>query len=368
MFGSSSSLLLAELALWAALCPDPSAPPPERGMALGLFASDPQWDYGALIDEIVDTGATHLSVVWVWWQADKAATRIGPEAGRSATDAQVVKTIQQAKSAGLHVTAFPIVRLLNGGRSDWRGKIAPTDEDAWWESYGAFILHGALLAKAGQADRFSVGSELLSREHQRDRWIDLIERVRLRAADLELMYSANWDHYRPVRFWDAVDVIGVTGYWELTSDLDASAEALAAAWEGPKGELSTWARGLHRPVVLTEVGYPSLDGGAAWPWDETRTAAVDLEEQTRAYRAFVAAWSGAEHLQGVYFWNWFGFGGPEDGNYTPRGKPAAEVVRQWYRRPSRAIKCAPSRLRPRDPVLAFPMGARPKDDAAERHR
>jgi hypothetical protein len=160
----------------------------------------------------------------------------------------------------------------------------------------------------------------------------------------------------------------VTGYWELTADLDASTAALTAAWTAPKGELVRWAEGLDRPVVLTEVGYPSLDGGAAWPWDETRTAPVDLEEQTRAYRAFVAAWSGEQRLQGVYFWNWFGFGGPRDGNYTPRGKPAAEVIRRWYRPRPGPIKCAPSRLRPGGAVLPFSMGTPPKDDAAERHR
>jgi hypothetical protein len=348
MSGSFSSLPLIELALLAGLCPEPSAAPPERGVALGLFASDATWDYAELVDEIIETGATHLSVVWVWWQHDVESTRIAPRPARSATDAQIVRTIAHAEAAGLHVTAFPIVRLLSGTRTDWRGKIAPRDEDMWWDSYRAFILHGALLAKAGGADRYSVGSELLSREHQRDRWVDLIERVRLRAGELEIMYSANWDHYRPVSFWDAVDVIGVTGYWELTDDLDASVNALTEAWGGPRAELRRWAAALDRPFVLTEVGYPSLDGGAAWPWDETREAPVDLEEQARAYRAFAAAWSGVDALRGVYFWNWFGFGGPDDGDYTPRGKPAAEVIRSWYAASESRDDdiCSPSRLRP----------------------
>ena len=202
MFGSFSSLPVVELALLAGLCPGPSAPPAppaERGVALGLFATDATWDYAGLVDEIVETGATHLSVVWVWWQHDVESTLIAPRPGRSATDAQIVRTIAQAEAAGLHVTAFPIVRLAHGSRTDWRGKIAPRDEDAWWDSYRAFILHGALLAKAGGAERYAVGSELLSRERQRDRWLDLIERVRLRASDLEIMYSANWEDRKSTR-------------------------------------------------------------------------------------------------------------------------------------------------------------------------
>jgi hypothetical protein len=27
-------------------------------------------------------------------------------------------------------------------------------------------------------------------------------------------------------------------------------------------------------------------------------------------------------------WNWYGYGGPATTSYTPRGKPAVEVVRQ----------------------------------------
>lgn len=311
---------------------DLGAPPPERGIALGLFSADPEFDYTGLIKEIRDAGATHVSVVWVWWQKDLGATEVRSVPRWSATQAQVVAALEAVKALGMHATLFPIVRLQDPDPGQWRGRIAPDDEDRWWQSYTEYILLAALLAKHAGSDRLSVGSELLTREPMRDRWLELVDRVRLRAPELELLYSANWDHYRPVAFWDAVDVVGLTGYWELTRDLDASADALAAAWRGPQRELREWAATIGRPLVFTEVGYPSLEGGAAWPWDETRKAAVDPEEQRRAYEAFVRAWSDVDYLQGVYFWNWFGFGGPEDGNYTPRGKPAQGVIESWYGR------------------------------------
>ena len=34
-----------------------------RGVALGLFATDPEWDYGPLVDEIRARGATDVLVV-----------------------------------------------------------------------------------------------------------------------------------------------------------------------------------------------------------------------------------------------------------------------------------------------------------------
>lgn len=307
------------------------APPPERGVALGLFSQDPAFDYHHLLEEIRALGATHVTVTWVWWQDTIRAHDIRRVESWSATDEQIVTSIRAAKTLGLHVTALPIIRLVNSAKNEWRGRIAPESEDEWWRSYRAFVLHSAKLSRQGGADRFSVGSELLSREHMRDRWTDVIESLRVETPELELMYSANWDHYEKVTFWDLVDVVAITGYWELTRSLDPTVEELNMAWVGVKRDVEAWSRRLGRPIVVSEIGYPSLDGAAAWPWDETRKSAVDLEEQRRAYEAFARSWSDTPFLRGAYWWNWFGFGGARDTNYTPRRKPAEDVIRAWYR-------------------------------------
>jgi hypothetical protein len=58
----------------------------------------------------------------------------------------------------------------------------------------------------------------------------------------------------------------------------------------------------------------------------------DVDEQTRGFQAFRQAWTahGQAHsrLAGLYVWNWYGYGGPATTSYTPRGKPAVEVIRQ----------------------------------------
>ena len=87
--------------------------------------------------------------------------------------------------------------------------------------------------------------------------------------------------------------------------------------------------------IFTEVGYPSLDGGAVNPWDYTQVTAVDLEEQRRAFSAFIKSWNGVEQLGGVFFWDWYGKGGAKDRRYTPRGKPAADEIKRWFGRLAR---------------------------------
>ena len=39
-------------------------------------------------------------------------------------------------------------------------------------------------------------------------------------------------------------------------------------------------------------------------------------------------------LDGVYVWNWYGYGGPATTSYTPRGKPAEVEVRALLERVS----------------------------------
>ncbi len=234
-----------------------------------------------------------------------------------------------AHAHGLRVTLFPIVTLDRTGPGAWRGTIAPSDVGTWWTSYERFIVHYARLAQAGGAAALLVGSELGSTETWRERWYHLISRVE-RTFDGALLYSANWDHFEHVSFWDRLDAIGVTGYFELTTSATASEDALTRAWTKPRAALLAAARAHDLPLWITEIGYPSIDGAAAAPWDYTRDAAVDLEEQRRAFAALVRAWSDQPGLAGMFVWEWSGAGGAADKGYTPRGKPAACVLEAWF--------------------------------------
>ena len=53
----------------------------------------------------------------------------------------------------------------------------------------------------------------------------------------------------------------------------------------------------------------------------------------RLYRGFCDAFAQAPSVSGFYVWNWFGFGGPRDLGFTPRGKPAANELAKCFARP-----------------------------------
>jgi hypothetical protein len=300
-----------------------------RGVALGQYSDLPLKDLNRKLDDLRRLNVTHVSLVVSWSTRDIRSTSIAPDPQIATPDKVVTRIIEAAHRAGFQVFLFPILDVQQRKLQEWRGAIQPPNWDDWWRSYRRFILHYADLAASTKAEMLCVGSELVSTEKMRDRWQNLIGRVR-RAYAGKLVYSANWDHYTPVVFWDLVDVIGMTAYYQLAKAKNAPESEMTASWVAIRGKLVAWSRKMKRPFIFTEVGYPSLVGAAVTPWDYTLTTPVNVEEQARAYRAFVRAWSGVPELAGVFFWDWYGDGGAKDRTYTPRGKPAEGVIRTWY--------------------------------------
>jgi len=322
---------------------------PAPGIGLGLFASDPNWDYDVLLEEIdALEPEAGVFVVVPWYQKDKHATEIGPLAGRSPSLEAVDRTLAQLRDRSLRATVMPIVLLEEqASPKDWRGKIDPRVGEAraldeWWASYEAYILAMADSAAKNGAWRLVVGSELLSMESETERWRALIRKVRARFRG-ELLYSANWDHYEAVGFWDDLDGIGVNGYFRLAPDgARPTEDELVRAWTRPLQRLADLRDAVGLPVVITEIGYSSRTTSAAKPWCLCAGEEMDQQLQARLYRALLRVFIDGElkkkgmaplPFESWYLWNWFGVGGPGDGGYTPRGKPAEADLKRWLDRP-----------------------------------
>ncbi|MEE2789205.1 MAG: hypothetical protein VX589_17850 [Myxococcota bacterium] len=323
-----------------------ASPVPIRGIALSLYYEDVQrgMRFDTMVDEIAQTGATHISVIVQWAQPDTSASKISPHPRETPADRIVKQVLLRAKQHGLKTMLFPILWIEKRGVGDWRGTLKPRDPMRWWSSYFNFILHYANIARAAEVDLYSIGSELASMEGQINRWRALARQVR-GVYGGELIYSANWDHYEEVDFWDVVDYMGVTGYYRLTMSYTPKLDALISAWQKIRVSLLDWRLRKQRPLIFTELGYPSIDGAARSPWDYTTGRALDLNEQADCYRAFLNVWAHEKHLHGVFFWNWWG---PSDGQntwYTLKGKPAWPILREWIgaNRASDSTKLSPKR-------------------------
>jgi hypothetical protein len=286
---------------------------------------------------LADSGAEWVSILTTWYQYDYRSTRIYPTRN-SPRDPGIVHMIRTAHRLGLKVMLKPHVDLAHDPEH-WRGDIGTgwrggrRKWDRWFGSYQRFIWHEAGLAQANGVEQFSVGCELEGTSARSKRWRKVIVGVRERFSGT-IVYASNWGGEETgLNWWDAVDLIGVDAYQPLSDENDPSVEDLVTAWSSYVDELADLSDRWNKPIVFTEIGYRSIDGAARWPWDWQRTASIDLQEQSDCYEAaFEAVWD-QPWFGGLFWWDWSadpGYGGPQNDDYTPFGKPAEDVLRTWY--------------------------------------
>ncbi|HSD27226.1 MAG TPA: HEAT repeat domain-containing protein [Vicinamibacteria bacterium] len=221
-------------------------------------------------------------------------------------------------------------RLL-GGRHNEIEMRTEADWRAWFANYADYILAHARLAQEAGADMLSVGRELDRTVARREAdWRVLIGRIRALYSG-RLTYAANFDSYRDLGFWDALDAIGISAYFALCDTPDPTPEDLSRGWDRALRPLEELSRRYGKPVLMAEVGYPAVPGAAAAPWRETRGEA-DVWLQARLYEAAFAAMAKRPWIQGAFPWLWEGTAQPpfRDPSYSIQGKPAAFVLARWY--------------------------------------
>jgi hypothetical protein len=202
------------------------------------------------------------------------------------------------------------------------------DREKWFENYGSFIEHYARLAAEIHADLFCVGGEFIRMSRYDEEWRRLIANVRSNYPG-PVTYAANFgEEFQNLKFWDALDYIGLQEYYPLPNDL--STTALVKKVEVVQER-------FNKPVIFTEVGFPSVAGGNRRPWADGKRGEADLELQARCYQALFQAFYDKPWFQGMYWWKVGsnGFGGPGDTSLTPWDKPAMQVISDWYHDGSR---------------------------------
>ena len=159
-----------------------------------------------------------------------------------------------------------------------------------------------------------------------------------------LTYGASGaDAWTRVRFWGALDLIGIDAYFSLSNGDTPSEAEIAERWS----RFTDWNGVTHhylrrmrelasrerKPIVFTELGYPSSVTGLGAPWEKggRYSGAVQRRALEGAFRAL----GGRRWFRGIYIWEWSAnprSGGRGDTGHTPQGKPAEKSIRAWFGR------------------------------------
>ena len=212
--------------------------------------------YEQNIDEIAALGADTVQFVVDPRQENADSERIYLDMRMTPTPEQLGQLIKHAKDKGLRVTLMPIVLLDDPKGNDWRGTIHPADWHEWFDSYRNVMNEYAWIAEANHVDLLVVGSELVSAENHLDEWDHTIQMIRERFHG-KLTYSSNWDHYRSVKFWDKLDMIGMNSYWDFgtKSEPNPSVDHIVDRWHEIQEDLFKFQQQQKKPLMFLEIGW-----------------------------------------------------------------------------------------------------------------
>jgi len=331
---------------------------PYRGMAMQLHVNGVSaYDhYHRLIPEIAELGADTVLFVVHGWQEHAGTVDLHIDTRRTPDAKDLGRLIDHATQHGLRVILMPIVLLKNPRNSEWRGRIVPEnhDWDGWFRRYRDFIVHFARIADLHRVDLLMIGSELVKTETYTERWLRIIEDVRQNFRG-KLGYSANWDHYQTTKigFWSRLDVVGMTSYYELARKANPLPSEIDQHWARIKRDILAFQQEVNKPIIFTEVGWCSQEGAAHEGWNyyaNQKATPAGHEEQRRLYDSFLRTWAKEPAIGGIIWWEWdTSDGGMDDFNYTPRGKPAEKLLRDWFAETSQSKQSANSTAPSKNP-------------------
>jgi len=248
----------------------------------------------------------------------------------------VETSIKYAKANNMKVMIKPQVWIHGMWVGDVNHK-SETDWKIWEDSYKAYIMQFINLAAKYDIEMVCIGTEYRASVEKRETfWRNMIAEIR-QIYNGKLTYSANWDDYDRVPFWDALDYIGISSYFPL-SDMDTPPRLLLSyRWGKYVKKLRKLSQKWDRKILFTEYGYLSVDGAAGKTWKlEKVVNELDVNEQAQAngYDALLGAFWEEDFWAGGFLWKWFPEGyGREDRmkkEYTPKDKKAASVLAKWY--------------------------------------
>ena len=278
---------------------------------------------------------------------------------RMVTDEEIRRAISLARQNNLKVILKPVVNVRDG---TWRAQIKfntpfGTEDrkawDKWWADFRQMLLHYAKIAEETNCEMLCLGCEMGSTEKFEGRWRSLIAEIRQVYSGV-LTYDVNHGMENNVKWWDALDIISLSAYYPVGTDdvlialkddlskvppSDTSLEALKRRWKQYKERLRKLSKKYDRPIFFIELGVCSAQGFSAAPWTHHQPGAIyDADEQKRYYQATIETFWDEPWFIGFTWWAWPPnlYSLEEAKTHTGfciYGKPAEQVVRQWYEKP-----------------------------------
>lgn len=257
------------------------------------------------LDELQRMGVNAISVTPFGYSRTDTSTQIGFVLDEmwDETVSSLFKVAGDAHQRGMLVMMKPHLWLGNGR---WCGEIrVPDDGLHQWElAYSRFITYHALIAQLTGMSSVCVGVELPNLTTQTDMWRRIIRRARV-AYDGHLTFGGNWNlEYEQILFWDDLDFIGVQQYYPLADRPDIAEDQVKGRVRELADRFTALGEKWNRPVVFTEIGFPSIQNALMSPHLEDFEQPVSEEVQAVGYRLWIEEMESRRFFNGFFWWKY----------------------------------------------------------------
>lgn len=249
------------------------------------------------------------------------------------------KTVELARKENFKILLKPQLWAYD----QWVGDLAFEDEENWLlfeDNYRNYILPMAKFANSLGIEMFSIGTELkLFVVERPEFWKALIEEIRAVYSG-KLIYAANWDSFHAITFWDKLDYIGIDAYFPLSKKKKPTVNQLKKAWQPTVDSIQEFYDIWERPILFTEFGYMSVEGGAYKAWlleKEQESTKLNEQVQANALQALLETFGEKKWWAGGFQWKWYAditaALTPEQmaKDYTPQNKKAIKILKSLYK-------------------------------------
>lgn len=236
---------------------------------------------------------------------------------------------------GIEVMLKPQIWVWHG---EFTGLIKMESEENWLlleKTYSNFILDFAKVAEEENVGIFCIGTELESFiEHRPQYWQGLIAEVK-NIYHGKLTYAANWDEYKRVPFWEALDYVGIDAYFPISESKTSTIGQALEGWKQWNSELKSFSEEKNKKILFTEYGYRSVDFAGKNPWISNREmTSVNVSAQANLLHGLYQSVWEENWFAGGFLWKWFSdhkqAGGVENSQFSPQNKAAEKVVEKQY--------------------------------------
>ena len=272
--------------------------------------------------------------------------------GFNALRSDIETQAASAKALNLNIALFPNPRFENQA-NDWRYS-TPSDWNAWFDRYRAFVLYYADIAAASNSNALVLGGEwipptLFDGSPEADpRFRALIAEIRQRFAG-QIWWAQPYPGSMQASpsFLDAVDGIYLLWSAPLSQNPAAPIDEMAVeAGRRLDADVLPFAISIQKLVIVAPV-YPSAGGAISgcvpapaggcvdWtalsrPMPDIPSVSLDWQGQTNAYQAVLTAVNDRPWLSGFVGRGYYPPVSLADKSASINGKPAADLLDYWY--------------------------------------